>query len=178
MTIKKCLVLGAAALLTSATLHAQSIAEKSVKAVLGVAPNIQSFVTQAANSDMLEIQASKLVAMKNDSKDQAFADQMIKDHGETSAKLKGLVDSGKVKATVPPTLDLANQRKLDLLRSTSGEDFRVEYEHLQLAGHKDAVQLFERYGKSGDNADLKAFANDTLPVLRHHLEMATALDKQ
>ena len=39
------------------------------------------------------------------------------------------------------------------------------------------MSLFERYGKGGDNADLKAFASQTLPHIQHHLEMAQALDK-
>jgi hypothetical protein len=41
------------------------------------------------------------------------------------------------------------------------------------AGH----QLFERYGKGGDNPELKDWANKTLPTLRDHLKMAQDLDK-
>ena len=46
---------------------------------------------------------------------------------------------------------------------------------MQLAAHKDAVSLFERYAKGGDNATLKAFAAKTLPHLREHLKMAEDL---
>jgi putative membrane protein len=48
---------------------------------------------------------------------------------------------------------------------------------MQVSAHKDAVSLFERYSKSGDNPKLKDWAGKTLPTLRHHLEMAQALDK-
>jgi len=48
---------------------------------------------------------------------------------------------------------------------------------LQVSAHKDAVSLFERYGKVGDNAKLKDWASKTLPALKHHLEMAQALNK-
>ena len=44
-----------------------------------------------------------------------------------------------------------------------------------MSGHKDAVSLFERYSKSGDNPKLKDWAGKTLPTLRHHLEMAEDL---
>jgi putative membrane protein len=37
--------------------------------------------------------------------------------------------------------------------------------------------MFERYGKDGDDADLKAFANKTLPHLKQHLTMAEDLNK-
>jgi putative membrane protein len=48
---------------------------------------------------------------------------------------------------------------------------------LQVSAHKDAVSLFERYAKGGDNADLKAFAAKTLPRLKEHLKMAEDLNK-
>jgi putative membrane protein len=46
-----------------------------------------------------------------------------------------------------------------------------------VSAHKDAVSLFERYGKGGDNPDLKAWASKTLPDLQGHLKMAQDLDK-
>ena len=48
---------------------------------------------------------------------------------------------------------------------------------MQVSAHKDAVSLFERYGKGGDNAELKTFANETLPTLKEHLKMAQDLEK-
>ena len=47
----------------------------------------------------------------------------------------------------------------------------------QQGAHKDAVNLFERYAKGGDNADLKAWADETVPALKHHKEMADKLTK-
>jgi len=157
---------------------AQSIPEKTgVNSVLGVAPKTQDFVTEAAQSDMLEIAASQLVADRNDAKDKSFADQMIKDHTQTTTELKGLVDGGKVKATLPAKMDKAHQSKLDDLKKAKGDDFRKQYESMQVSAHKDAVSLFQRYGKSGENADLKDWAGKTLPTLQHHLQMAQDLDR-
>jgi putative membrane protein len=48
---------------------------------------------------------------------------------------------------------------------------------MQVSTHKDAVSLFERYAKGGDNPDLKDWAGKTLPALKHHLQMAENLDK-
>jgi putative membrane protein len=44
---------------------------------------------------------------------------------------------------------------LDKLNSLNGDDFRKQYFSDQVSAHKDAVSLFERYGKGGDNAKLK-----------------------
>ena len=102
---------------------------------------------------------------------------MIKDHTVTSTELKGLVSSGKVQVNLPAAMDKAHGAKLDKLNSLSGADFTRAYEDMQVSAHKDAVSLFERYAKSGDNADLKAFAAKTLPHLRDHLKMAEDLNK-
>ena len=67
--------------------------------------------------------------------------------------------------------------KLDRLSKLSGKDFTKDYNDLQLAAHKDAVSLFERYGKSGENAELKAFASKHVPHLQAHLMMAQDLNK-
>jgi putative membrane protein len=48
---------------------------------------------------------------------------------------------------------------------------------MQISAHKDAVSLFERYAKGGDNPELKEWAGKTLPALQHHLDMAQGLDK-
>jgi putative membrane protein len=48
----------------------------------------------------------------------------------------------------------------------------------QTGSSSDAVSLFERYAKGGDNPKLKDWAGKTLPTLQHHLEMAQNLDKK
>jgi putative membrane protein len=176
----KSLLLASAAicLLAMPVCAQQSISEKTgVNSTLGIAPTTQDFVTEAAQSDMLEIQSSQLVAKKSDDKDKAFSERMIKDHTKTSDELKSMVDGGKVKANLPKTLDSAHQSKLDKLNGLTGKDFTKQYEDMQVSVHKDAVSLFERYAKGGDDAALKSWAGQTLPTLQEHLKMAQDLDK-
>jgi putative membrane protein len=175
--MKKFLIVAGAVALCSTSAIAQSVSEKTgVNSALGVSPTTQDFVTEAAQSDMLEIESSKLVNAKSDAQDKAFADQMIKDHTETSTELKGLV-GGKVQANLPTSMDTAHQDKLDKLKKLDGKDFVSAYEDLQVSAHKDAVSLFERYSKSGENADLKDWTGKTLPKLQGHLKMAQDLSK-
>jgi putative membrane protein len=127
---------------------------------------------------MFEIQSNNLGQEKGTSADKTFAAQMVTDHTKTSTELKGLVSSGKVQADVPTALDSSHQSKLDKLKGLSGSDFVSSYRTMQVDAHKDAVDLFERYAKGGDNAELKNWAGKTLPALKHHLEMAQGLEKQ
>jgi putative membrane protein len=168
----------AAAVLVGSPVLAQSVGEKTgVNSALDIAPTTQDFVKEAATSDMLEIAAAKIAQDKGDAEEKKFAAQMITDHGKTTAELKGLVSSGDVKADIPATLDSSSQKKLDKLKDTKPDNFASEYDPMQVSAHKDAVSLFERYSKSGDNAKLKDWAGKTLPTLQHHLQMAEAMNK-
>jgi putative membrane protein len=89
-----------------------------------------------------------------------------------------LVNGGKVKAQLPAELDDEHKQMLEKLRGESGADFSKDYNQMQLAGHKEAVALFEAYGKSGDNKALKSWAAKTLPHLQEHLAMAEKLSQR
>ncbi|SEH81212.1 putative membrane protein [Methylobacterium sp. 275MFSha3.1] len=157
---------------------AESVSEKTgLNSLVGVSPNTQDFVTQAAISDMFEIQTSKLAQEKKDTKANEFANKMIADHTTSSDAIKAMVQSGKVKADIPGSLDSKHQSMLDKLKGLNGDDFEKQYRSDQISGHKDTVDLYKRYAKSGDNADLKAFAEKTLPIVEHHQKMAEDLAK-
>jgi putative membrane protein len=170
------LALAVAGALTSTAL-AQSVSEKTgVNSVLGITPKTEDFVKEAAMSDMLEIEAAKIAQQKGNADEKKFAETMITDHTKTSTELKGLV-GGEMKSAIPSALDDSSQKKLDKLRDTKPENFASEYDPMQVSAHKDAVDLFGRYAKGGDDAKLKDWAGKTLPALQHHLEMAQTLDK-
>jgi len=166
-----------ASILLSSTAYAQSMGEKTgVNSTLGIAPKTEDFIKEAAMSDMLEIEASKIAQTKGDAQEKKFAGEMITDHTKTSTELKGIV-SGEMKAAIPTALDDASEKKLGKLRDTKPEDFAGQYDPMQVSAHKDAVSLFKRYAKGGEDPKLKDWAGKTLPTLQHHLEMAQEMDK-
>jgi putative membrane protein len=166
-----CLALAAPAL-------AQSVGEKTgVNSTLGISPTTPDFVKEVAISDTFEIQSNTLGREKGNAAEKTFASQMVADHTKTSAELKGLISSGKIKADLPTGLDSSHQSKLDKLKGENAKDFSSDFDSMQVSAHKDAVSLFERYAKGGDNPDLKEWAGNTLPALKHHLQMAENLDK-
>lgn len=166
-------------LLVAAPALAQSVGEKTgVNSVLGVSPSTADFVKQVAISDMFELESNKLAQQKGNAAEKTFASQMVTDHTKTSTELKGMVSGGKVQAELPTALDSSHQSKLDKLKAAANEkDFSSEFDAMQVSAHKDAVDLFERYAKGGDNTVLKEWAGKTLPALQHHLKMAQDLDK-
>jgi len=177
--MKSALALAGLAVMLASPVLAQSAAEKTgVNSVMGVAPKTEDFVTEAASSDMFEIESSKLaVERSQDAATKTFAQQMITDHTKTSDEMKALVSGGKVKATIPTAMSSSQQSMLDDLKKLNGDDFTKQYHSDQEDVHEDAVDLFKRYGDEGENADLKAWAAKTRPALEHHLMMAKDMNK-
>lgn len=171
-------VLVLASALLAGPVLAQSLSERTgLNALIGVSPSTEDFVKEAAISDMFELQSSQLAAERADDATKQFATQMIADHQKTSGELKAMVESGKVKAQIPTALDSTHQSKLDTLKTLNGAEFTKQYRTDQVKAHKDAVDLFQRYAKGGDNQDLKAWAAKTEPDLSKHLKMAEDLGK-
>ena len=157
---------------------AETVGEKlGVNSLLGRSPTTQDFITEAAISDMFEIQSSKLAQEKKDAKVDEFAKKMIADHTTSTDAIRSMVQGGKIKADLPASLDSKHQGMIDKLKGLNGDDFEKQYRSDQISGHKDTVDLYKRYAKGGDNADLKAFAEKTLPIVEHHQKMAEDLAK-
>ena len=175
--MKRSIIVAACVLLATPAL-AQSLGEKTgVNSALGVAPATADFVKEVAISDMFEIESSKLAEQKGNAQEKTFAQQMVNAHTKTSSALQALVNDGTVQATFPTALDSSHQSKLDKLKSASGKDFSSDYNSYQVSAHEDAISLFDRYAKGGDNSALKDWAGKTLPTLKHHLDMARELGK-
>ena len=172
----KYLASAVAFVLLDAPALAQTRREKTgANSALVHASTTADFVKEAATSDMFEIQSSQFAQERGNAKEKTFGATMIKDHTKTTDDLKSMVGSGEVKAELPAALDSSHQSELDKLKSLKGRDFSSRYDEDQVSGHKDAVSLFERYAKGGDNPQLKDWAGKTLPILQHHLEMAQDL---
>ena len=140
------------------------------------APSTPDFVQKAAMSDMYEIEAGKIASQKAQSDTvKNFGQMMVDAHSKTTEELKGLVQSENIKVDLPAKLDSKHQGLIDDLNSASNVAFDKTYAKQQIAGHKDAEDLFEKYAKRGDNAALKQFAQKTLPVIQQHLAEAKKL---
>jgi putative membrane protein len=156
---------------------AETVGEKTgVNSTLGIAPTTNDFVQEAAVGDMFEIQSSKIASAKLTGSEKDFADRMVADHTKTTSELTAEAKADNV--PIPPAIDSPHQKMLNKLNSLSGDGFRKQCFSDQISAHKDAVSLFGRYGKGGDNAQLKAWAATTLPTLQHHLDMAQGFYKK
>jgi putative membrane protein len=82
-----------------------------------------------------------------------------------------------IAAPKTPELDSKHTEMLQKIRSAEGARFDRAYIDAQVAAHKEAVNLFRDYSQNGDNANLKNFAQTTLPTLEDHLQQIEDLQR-
>ncbi|CAB3743547.1 DUF4142 domain-containing protein [Achromobacter kerstersii] len=136
----------------------------------------RGFLSDAAQSGHLEIEGSKLALEKSANADvKKFAQTMINDHTEVGQKLAVLAKS---KGYEPPTEpSLVQSAKLKAL-GLRDEGFDKAYSgEIGVSAHEEAVKLFENASREAKDPEVKKFAADTLPNLKHHLEQAKALQQ-
>jgi len=132
--------------------------------------NAAQFVDKAANSNMFEIQSSQAAVNKTQNSEvRNFAQRMVTDHTQAGEKMQTAAQG----VTIPTALDQEHAQMLQKLQQASGNEFDRPYVDAQVDGHQKAVALFEGYAQNGDNAQLKQFAQQTLPTLRDHLQQIT-----
>lgn len=155
---------------TIATFLAATVATLTLTTIsaLGEEMPAQTFAEKAAQSDMFEMEAAKLVLEKGTSDEvKAFAGDMVKDHGKSTHGLHEAASKDGVKLPANMGSDLT--KKLEALKPLTGPALDAAYVSTQVSVHTDAVELFETYSKDGQAGALKAFAQQTHPTIRMHL---------
>jgi|CZQE01.1.fsa_nt_gi putative membrane protein len=141
-------------------------------------PNGQSFADSAAKSDAFEIAAAKLALTNASSaRIKAFANDMIKAHAASTAKIEAAAAKARPAITPDPALTGEQNDDLTDLGKLKGADFDKAYIAGQIDAHDDALELMENFAKDGDVASLKTAASEIIPVVKKHLDMAKALEK-
>lgn len=133
-----------------------------------------AFVTNAAISDLYEIQAGRIAQQRGQTQAvKDFGEQMVTDHTALSNALKPLIiAAGK---TAPPGLDERRKGLIDNLNAAAPADFDKVYLTQQEAAHNEALTLMQGYADKGDDANLKAGAAKALPKIKAHLSHVQGL---
>lgn len=136
----------------------------------------RAFYQKAAVGGMAEVEAGKLAQEKGSSDAvKSFGAKMVEDHTAANEKLMALAASKKIK--LPNTLDAKHKAMQKNLSAKSGSAFDTAYIKGQITDHKATIALMEREIASGKDAEAKAFATETLPVVKEHMTMLQTMGK-
>lgn len=140
-----------------------------------VARGDRKFVEQAAGSGMFEVQVSQLAASKaTDANVKSFAGMLVDHHTAANNELVKLANAKGIELPAAPPRSM--RRDIEKLGKKSGEEFDRDYvREVGIKAHEKDIKMFEKASKDLKDAELKAFADKTLPVLRDHLAAAQKL---
>jgi len=158
---------------TTTTMPAASATTAAPMAVM--AP--QDFVDNAASGGMFEVQSSELALSRSQTPAvQEFAQMMITDHTAANKELKTIAEAKGLK--VPTEIAGPPAQHMTAVQAAEGDSFDQTYMKHQAQAHQETIAMFEAEAQNGTDADLRAFAEKTLPVLKKHAEHIQGMMKQ
>jgi len=138
----------------------------------------REFVQAAGQSDQFEMLESKTaLTQSTDPQVRSFAQQMIKDHSDTSRTLDQATQSSGL---MPPPKGISADQAafLGALQSLRGRDFDRAYFRHQALAHRSALTVEQAYAASGDNPSLRRAAASAVPIISSHLAMAEQMQSK
>jgi len=137
----------------------------------------REFANKAATGNLAEIELGRVAAQRAARPSvRSFGERMVTDHGRSNAELTSLARSKGIE--VPTALEPSQQAVRDRLSALSGNDFDRAYMSEMARDHTEDIALFERAAEISTDLDLKAWAAQSLPMLREHLALARQVNSE
>ena len=134
----------------------------------------EMFLTKAMQGNMAEVKVGQLAQKKGQSEEAKKFGQMLQmDHSEANRKA---MEIAKQISVMPPNEPNAQQKAVyDKLSKLSGAEFDREFAKEIIEDHQKDIKEFENEAKK--KGAVGEFAEETLPHLKMHLQMAESLNK-
>ena len=144
-------------------------------ATMSVDKETSDFMVKAADGGMEEVEMGKMANQKaTNQRVKNFGQMMVDDHSKAGDELKSL--AGQKNVTLPATVSNDHQKDMDDMNKKT-KDFDKSYMKMMVDDHQKDISEFEKASKNTKDADVKAWVDKTLPVLRKHLDSAKAINK-
>jgi putative membrane protein len=135
------------------------------------------FIRELTIGGMAEVQNGQLAEERGGADVlKAFGRDMVADHSKAGDQLSAIAKADGI--APPDRLDEQHRMMRAMLEGLNGRNFDLAYIRGQVTDHQQAAQLLEWEIGSGENARLKSFAANTLPIVLGHLERARDLATQ
>jgi putative membrane protein len=133
-----------------------------------------AFLQDAAMGGRAEVELSNLAQRQaNRQEVRDFAQQMVTDHTALNNRVTELASTRGV--TLPSQPDTKHRDLLDKLMNMQGADFDNQYIRAMIDDHEQTIRKFEHEAQYGTDPQTRALAQQALPTIRHHLDMAKGL---
>ncbi|WP_379922355.1 DUF4142 domain-containing protein [Erythrobacter sp. R86502] len=128
-------------------------------------PAATEFAKMVTKTDLYAIAAAKIALNKAQTSEVGdLAKVLIDDHTQSSRALRNAVGQNAGAMDLPSALDQEQKALLDALADRDGLAFDREYLSQQIAANSKFLALLKSYSKTGDDADLRQFAESAIPA--------------
>jgi putative membrane protein len=129
----------------------------------------KEFLKEAAQANQTEIAMANVAEGKTQNpKVKELAHMMLTDHQQNYAQVQSLAQAHGV--TLDSGLGLLNQHEVNRLQKAPDSEFDKEYTKVMLKDHVKCIKRFHLAVSEIEEQDVKQYAENTLPALRHHLQ--------
>ncbi|ALA59258.1 DUF4142 domain-containing protein [Nitrospira moscoviensis] len=137
-------------------------------------PKEKLFLMKAAQSQQGEIELGKM-AKERAASDQVkqFGQRMIEDHTKANQQVTQLAKQEGVE--LPEGMTAMQKEKAQKFSQLSGKEFDKAYIRYMTKDHRQDVIEFEQSAKEIKDQDVQQWAQQTLPKLKEHLEIAKTI---
>lgn len=134
----------------------------------------RNFIYEASRDGFAEVRIGRLAENRaTGAAIHDFARRMIEDHRNGDRELRSLAESKGVR--LARSMGADGQALYTRLSNLSGAAFDNAYVRAMRRDHRKAVNLFEEEARTGRDRDVRRWAENTIPTLRDHLQMAMDL---
>lgn len=134
----------------------------------------KGFMEKAARSAQMEVQMGRLAEQHATSPGvKQFAQRLVQDHQKAQQQLQTLASARGLQ--LKQEEDKGHQGKL---AKKQGAEFDKEFVKEAVKEHRKDVKTFEKEAKKAKDPEVRAWAEQTLPVLQEHLQIAERLEKE
>jgi putative membrane protein len=136
----------------------------------------QQFVQSAASGGTAEVELGQLAEEHGSSEQvKAFGRRMVKDHSAANEKLQAV--SSKEGMNLPEDMNQQDRETYEKLSKLSGSQFDHAYMANMVQDHKQDIAEFEKEAKYGKDPAVRQWAQQTLPTLKEHLQLAESTER-
>jgi putative membrane protein len=136
----------------------------------------QEFLNFAAQTDMTEAHLGQMAQEQGSSQAVKDLGQMLATDHTNDYKQLGMLAT-KAGLMIPKGIDSKHDKVIAPFGKLKGKAFDRHYTHEMVAGHTAAIAQYKKEAANGQNADLKAYANETLATLEKHKTAAQDAEK-
>jgi len=130
------------------------------------------FLNEAIKGGSMEVELGQYASEHAvNARVKSFGAMMVTDHAAANQELKMMAE-GKSNMASDTAVEQKHLMMITDLKKEKGVKFDRKYINGMVEDHEKDTDKFRKYAQNGENAELKAFAAKTLPILEMHLDSA------